>query len=456
MLDVREAIQGGCVTTSIRFGSSARGRDHILCGERLTCTLMLAFAPPFAALLDEATARSLSARLDSFSVELCGDAYNGRRSPAGEGASLSDGADDRVVLMAAGGGGAPHRNDSQSTISLDGQASTLSTLQRMRSVESLTLHSAESLDIDDDDAGRPAGPSAGREFAIGRLLEDAPNVVVIPIDFLADSEASFSRAMARLSFSIYQERADDSLKAFLKEPRMGARLLVSLLEESVPPGALAPASGRTRAEQCCSIFEPIDAIHHSIPIIRPLEAQLDVVKKEEDGGAIIALHLRCRCLAPPTSFTITEAALVIGDSSGHAMSHAREGLNRGAFLISPLACTLPAVLGGGETYVMLFEAHLLPLGDAISHPPLEEGDSLKMRVELKVLAGPCAGAASRGGESSPPPAAPDLIHVAFECDFAMEEMFQSSLATSDKVSLAISCMTNATSPVHSLFRVALF
>lgn len=208
-------------------------------------------------------------------------------------------------------------------------------LHKMRSVESITA--SQSGELHDDPSTLPA-----RSAAI--FVNNTR--IVIPITAKIDSEASFERAHALLKFNIYEERADETLRKYLDEPRAGSRLLRKLLQDE-------PLT------QSGSIVELIKSVNVRVPLYRPLQASINYVKKS-DCAMLISVQLSCNEILQET-FTIQELHMSLGDFSSHSTTN--HGFDKQIFRVDELAVPLPVDMQAGEVYGCVFEVTLLPYAE---------------------------------------------------------------------------------------------
>jgi hypothetical protein len=227
---------------------------------------------------------------------------------------------------------------------------------KMRSVESLSALSEPTEGTD----------TIPREDYSGRRNATFVNSkkIIIPVDVLIDSEASFEKASVKLTVNVYEERHDDSLKRFLEEPRMGAKMLRDLLEDETD-------SPLERA----NVTETLTTVCHKIPLFRPLQAAIEYVRMTDDS-ALISVQLTCN-EALREEYTIDSLSLVLGDLASHAINMKDSMFEKRIFQVEPFSVPLPVSMRPGEVYGCIFQATRMPFAER-----LLRGKPQEMKVHL--------------------------------------------------------------------------
>ncbi|PJF19838.1 hypothetical protein PSACC_00340 [Paramicrosporidium saccamoebae] len=272
------------------------------------------------------------------------------------------------------------------------ERSGLLDVHKMRSVESLSSLSepAEGSDI------IPREEYSGRRNAI--FVN--PKKIIIPVDALIDSEASFEKASAKLTVSLYEERRDDSLRRFLEEPRMGAKLLRDLLEDETD-------SPLERA----NVTETLATVCHSIPLFRPLHAAIEYVRMTDDS-ALISVQLTCN-EALREEYTIDSLSLVLGDLASHAINLKDGMFEKRIFQVEPFSVPLPASLKPGEVYGCIFQATRMPFAERLLRGKPQE---MKVHLDATMAATWHDRWATRSAQN-------EKLLVSFESEVNMSRMF---------------------------------
>lgn len=275
----------------------------------------------------------------------------------------------------------------------------------MRSVESLV-------------SGNSGGTITSQSNNEGLIMPLARNLAravgkqkfVIPIQAIIDSEVSFEHANAYLKFQIFEERPDDTLRRFMREPRAGARLLRDLIADK--DGEFGVSS---------LIVELLDTIELKIPIYRPLQASINYLKRSKDC-ALISVHLSCN-KALQEVFCVEGLSMVLGDLESHTINHNSTTFDKQIFRVEAFSVQLPVEMHPGDVYGCIFEARIMPFANRrLRREPKE------MKIRLDASINVCKG----GSQAS------HLLQVSFETEVDLSRMFPPQ--HSEQLKLTLTCM----------------
>lgn len=274
------------------------------------------------------------------------------------------------------------------------RVSSLSSLHRMRSVESL-LSSASTDDVASSTgyassplsspisssastfASSPPLPSvegtslsSSSSSSRGQFLRD--NLVVIQIRALVDSEASFSRARAKLKFSIFEDRPDETLSTFVRQKKLGASLIRGLLQEGERGGDLA--GGRTDL-----VTDLVAEVGLTIPVCRPFEAALRLARILDTDPVLASSTLLVGGSVARERFRLKGLTMTVGDADARVQQRRTRELDSQVLRVVPLAVPTGCILAPGSTYTCIHQIDLMPFAEQHLH-----GTELTTRMDVTV------------------------------------------------------------------------
>lgn len=241
---LKMALHEGKIQATFNIGSNPElpSRGHFLCGEQAKCHVLLTFRNGLKP--SEELASSISAQIENFEVSVDTGNLNGSAPANG---TRKTGVSDTALFVA--------KEDFRR------RSRTSPTIHKMHSIESLTSFSQETL----LSPKQTAKLQVARSRAQGQLWNEYS--IYIPLEIWVDSPLDFTEAHVHVSVSIFERRRNDVIKELLSKPKLGSVLLRDLLLEDASEALLNP-----------SVTERLWSIDKIFRILRPITAEMKCTK----------------------------------------------------------------------------------------------------------------------------------------------------------------------------------